>query len=60
MPVDGTTSGFSKRGGREVALAHADRYARLHAPKGFDIPAYKANLLDLFAFHDELMSRDKQ
>jgi hypothetical protein len=59
MPADGTTSGYSKQGGREVALAHADRYAGLHAPKGFDIPAYKANLMDLFAFHDELMSRHK-
>jgi hypothetical protein len=57
---DDVTPGYSKWSGRDTALAHADRYARLHAPKGFDIPAYKSNLMDLFAFHDELMSRDKQ
>ena len=38
MLVDGTTSGYSKRGGREVALAHADRYAEAPRAKGFRHP----------------------
>lgn len=56
MSFDAIVPGPAKRSGRQVAVAHAARYARLHAPEGYDIEAYLANLDDLFKFHDELMA----
>jgi hypothetical protein len=56
LSSDTIASGFAKRGARQSALDHAARYARLHAPEGYDIAAYLANLQDLFEYYDELMS----
>jgi hypothetical protein len=56
MSFDAIVPGPAKRSGRQVAVAHAARYARLHAPEGYDIEAYLVNLDDLFKFHDELMA----
>ncbi len=53
---DAVASGPAKWNSRRSAIAHAERYASINAPKGYDIAAYVANLHKVLAFHDELMA----
>ncbi len=49
-----TRGGTAKKAARCTALGHAETAARTHAPIGFNVAAYVANIQALFAEHDKL------
>jgi hypothetical protein len=48
------SSGKATKGGRAIALKHAENAAKANAPEGFDVAKYRANIEALFAGHDRL------
>jgi len=52
-----TSGGTAKKAARCTALGHAETAARAHAPSGFNVAAYVANIEALFAEHDKLYER---
>jgi hypothetical protein len=48
------SSGKATKGGRAIALKHAENAAKAYAPDGFDVAQYLANIEAMFAEHDRL------